>query len=53
MGYGRTLDSTAVHTVSAGRIAIVTPNTAHYEGARELTIVLFSGDGPLVTSWIR
>lgn len=53
MGFGPRLDSTTVHPVKAGQISIVPPATAHYEGARVTTVVLFSGDGPLTTNWIK
>ncbi len=53
MGFGPRLDSTTVHPVKAGQISIVPPVTAHYEGARVTTVVVFSGDGPLITNWIK
>lgn len=53
MGFGPVLDSAAVGAVGAGRIMIVPPGTAHYEGASVETVVVFSGDGPLVTNWIK
>lgn len=53
MGMGGKLDTTAVHRIEAGKITIVRPNSVHFEGARERTVVLFSGDGPLVTNWVK
>ena len=53
MGFGTTLDSAAATPIKPGQIAVVPPNTAHFEGAKEPTVVLFSGDGPLVTNWVK
>ena len=52
MGFGQALDSTRASGLGAGRLMVVPPNTAHFEGARQRTVVLFSGEGPLVTNWI-
>ncbi len=53
MGFGPKIDSTTVHAVRAGQITVVPPATAHYEGAKTTTVVVFSGDGPLITTWIK
>lgn len=53
MGFGRKIDSTTVHAVNAGQITVVPPATAHYEGAKTTTVVVFSGNGPLITTWIK
>ncbi len=53
MGFGPKLDSTTVHAVKPGQITVVPPATAHYEGAKTTTVVVFSGDGPLITNWIK
>lgn len=53
MGMGTTLDSAATQMVRAGQLFVVPAETAHFEGASVETVVLFSGDGPLVTNWIK
>lgn len=53
MGFGSVLDSTVATDVGAGKVVVVPPETAHYEGVRIETVVIFSGDGPLTTKWIK
>jgi quercetin dioxygenase-like cupin family protein len=53
MGFGTLVDTTKVEVVEQGQAHVVPPETAHYEGASGATIVLFSGQGPLVTHWIK
>lgn len=53
MGLGAVLDSAASRPLTAGQIMIVPPETAHFEGASVETVVLFSGDGPLITNWVK
>lgn len=53
MGFGAVLDSTTVTEVAAGKVVVVPPATAHYEGVGVETVVIFSGEGPLTTNWIR
>lgn len=51
--HGPKLDRTTVHAVKTGQITVVPPATAHYEGAKTTTVVVVSGDGPLITTWIK
>ncbi len=53
MGYGERLDSAAVTPLETGQVMVVPAATAHFEGAASRTVVIFSGDGPLVTTWIK
>jgi quercetin dioxygenase-like cupin family protein len=53
MGLGSALDSTATRPMGPGQVMVVPPETAHFEGASVATVVLFSGEGPLVTTWVK
>lgn len=52
MGFGAILDSAKTRNVGAGRVMVMPPETVHFEGASVATVVLFSGEGPLVTRWV-
>jgi quercetin dioxygenase-like cupin family protein len=53
MGHGDTVEPARARAVGAGQVVVVEAGTVHYEGARGETVILLSGEGPLVTNWVR
>ena len=53
MGHGETIDAAHAQAVPMGQVVVVEAGTVHYEGARGETVILLSGEGPLVTNWVR
>jgi metal-dependent amidase/aminoacylase/carboxypeptidase family protein/mannose-6-phosphate isomerase-like protein (cupin superfamily) len=52
MGHGDTLDATRTTPLKAGGIAVMPPNTNHYEGGKGETIVALIANGPFTTTMV-
>jgi quercetin dioxygenase-like cupin family protein len=53
IGRGATLDTLRVHSLTAGTFLRMPAMVAHYEGARDTTVVAMYGIGPMRTTWLR
>lgn len=52
VGHGERLATTGLHEVGSGGTTRMSPQTAHYEGARGLTLVLLEAGAGFTTTWV-